>query len=76
MGLGVARGQESWSRTENALGRNWMVMDQRRAGKVVCGGAEHARQMARRNIKECFKARSPGDGVVPGLGGRWEGSCP
>lgn len=39
MGLGVARGQESWDRIETALGRNWMVMEPRRAGKVECEGA-------------------------------------
>lgn len=45
-------------------------------GKVECEGAKHDRQVARRDIKEGFEARSPGDGVIPGLGGRWEGSCP
>lgn len=39
VGLGVARGQESWDRIETALRRNWMVMEPRRAGKVVCEGA-------------------------------------
>lgn len=37
--------------------------------KVVCEGAKLARQVARRNIEECFKARSS-DGVIAGLGER------
>lgn len=36
MGLGVARGQESRDRTENALGRNWMVVEQRKARGMSC----------------------------------------
>lgn len=39
-------------------------------GKVVCEGAKHARQVARRNIEEYFKVRSSGDGVIAGLGER------
>lgn len=67
MWLGARRaGTEQRMMPLEEIGWSW----NRRTGEGSVWGAEHARQVARRNTEECFKARSSGDGVIAGLGER------